>query len=256
MSEISLHKLSGEKFSIGRTATSREQELLKENSLSPDQIFENLEGLKEEVQESYPGLIVGERPTKAVERPADKVIESKRRNINTKKEKEQPKANAPLKVVGKEAKMDLDKELDNIVSKTTVSEEPEEVDQRVQLLKMLEKINGPSERQINAWKQEHGPEGVHVTVFSAKEIYVYKHLTAAAWRKVKETIELMQSKKDTTSEDDIKDTVVRHCVLWPILSIEWKHGSRAGIVSALYDSIMLNSYFLSPQQVMAITTEL
>ena len=55
----------------------------------------------------------------------------------------------------------------------------------------------------------------------------------------------------------LKEKVVQNCVLWPKpLPVEFFYNSRAGIVDGLYEAIMIQSGFLSPQQLMLLTTQL
>lgn len=259
--EISLHQLAGGQFSIGRTTTVAEAEALKNNSLNPSQIFEHLEDLNEEITESYGQQVIKDNKpaTNVPVKSEAKQIVKKKRDLNpsNKQEEKKPVINQVVREIKtKEVKMDLEKELNDLAS-SVKEEQNAEQDQRAQLMSMISKLpSPPSENQINAWKREHGKDGVHITVFSPNEIYIYRHLSAAAWKQVRSTIELLQAKKENATEEDVKEKVVQYCMLWPALTLEWKHTARAGVVNALYESIMLNSYFLTPAQIMAITTEL
>ena len=59
--------------------------------------------------------------------------------------------------------------------------------------------------------------------------------------------------------DMMREKVIQSCVLYPppkSLTLEFFYRSRAGVIDSLYDSIMLHSYFLQPQQTMMLTAQL
>lgn len=211
------------------------------NAIRPESIFEHLDKLNEEIEETYQEELNTPEVTK-IKTPVVPV----KRVLNKKQEPKQQ-----LNRI--EKKMDLEKELDQIVEKAEIP--AEKVSDKDQVLELLSKLpDAPSIKLINNWRAEHGE--LHVTVFSDKEIYVYSHLTRAMWAKVQDTVQKLQSVKNTVGEEELRETVVKHCMKWPALTTEWKYTSRAGVVDALYQAIMLHSYFLTPQQVMAITVEI
>lgn len=233
---------------------------------NPAQIFESMDDLNEEIKDSWSGMI-GEGTT------LPKILGSPpkpKRNINSKTVKAKQPNKPEIKVRANpsledrtmpERKMeknvsDLLSALDDIVAK---EETPEEIEaaQHKRLLDLLAKLpDGPTEAKLNFWKSQHGKDGLHATVFSEKEVYVYTHLTRAMWTKVQETLSKLQSTKNTVGEEELKETVVKHCMLYPSLTPEWKYNSRAGVVDSLYQAISLHSYFLTPQQIMSLTFEL
>lgn len=134
---------------------------------------------------------------------------------------------------------------------------PEAPNLHDQIMGILNNIEGaPTERQIAQWKVKHGENGVHVIAFSDSEAYIFTHLKRGQWKKVQDTIAKMRAQggEAGVSEDEIQEKIIQHCVLWPRLELEFFYNSRAGIVPSLYDAIMANSYFLSPQQTMMLTT--
>ena len=59
------------------------------------------------------------------------------------------------------------------------------------------------------------------------------------------------------AEDNLKESVLKHCVLWPkVDALEFLYNSRAGVIDTLFELIMLNSYFLTPQQSLQLTVSL
>ena len=57
-------------------------------------------------------------------------------------------------------------------------------------------------------------------------------------------------------EEKLKEKVTVSCILYPKLSQNWIDNCKAGIIDSLYQMILLNSGFLTPQQAMLLTTQL
>ena len=168
----------------------------------------------------------------------------------------------------KKAKMDLEKELEmleNEVSKkeekaieeiTSMEEAPQMQDQILELLKA--DPDAPSEETIAAWKSKYGKNGIHVMAFGEGDIYIYHHLTRGEWKKIKD---IMNRLKDSSNDNDeieekLKEKVVMYCTLYPKVDEEWLEYCKAGVIDSLYQMILLNSGFLTPQQAMLLTTQL
>lgn len=260
----------------------------------PDGILANIDSFNEEITETHKSFLSGknqidEEARLTVELARQKlgiarkevnttkpVVEKPKRNLS--RPKKPPVQNKPviiksrpaetqtpiIEAMTKEESMSdsFDQEIEELDKKIEENTEAQAQVQNIGLTRnrVMEAIgklpNAPSEALVKRWKQEFGEDGVHVTVFSEKEIYIYKHLTRSQWQKVQEMITKLQSAKNDVSEDDLKEKVVSHCILWPTLSLEWKYNSRAGVLNALYEGIMLQSYFLTPAQVMQISIEL
>ena len=119
--------------------------------------------------------------------------------------------------------------------------------------------DAPGERQIAIWKQQHGANGVYAIGMGEGDVYIFTHLKRGQWKKIQEIMAKMQQAghENMDAEDEMKQKVVQHCVLWPKpLPIEFFYNSRAGVLDAIYQSILMNSYFLTPQQTMMLTTQL
>lgn len=268
---------------LGAIPTQEQANILGRAPSAAD-IWETMPELNEEVEETYKEETIDlssidrerlktikEAEEKA---PLKKVIKSvqpeRKLTPDRAKTKETPPPQKGNKVIYKErtvmpkqeTTMDLEAELDKLDQKVTLEEPeltPEEDAERARLriMKLLASLpDAPSEAHINAWKREHGKDGIHITIFSEKELYIYTHLTRAMWTKVQEMMQRMQSQKNIVGEEELRETVVKHCMKWPALTPEWKYNSRAGVVDALFQAIMFHSYFLTPAQIMAITTEL
>ena len=260
-------RVEGDRVAFGETVAPKAIGKLGRTP-NPAEIFESLDSLNEEIEESYPGMLGGKEAPQVIGTVPK--TEKVKRNINSKAsraETSNPEVkNKPIMKTKSESPMPVKNEtsladaLDTLAEETEAPEKTQaevEAEQKEKLMEMLGKLpDGPTEQKINFWKQAHGKDGVHVTVFSEKEIYVYTHLTRAMWAKVQETISKLQSTKNSVGEEELKETVVKHCMLFPTLSTEWKYNSRAGVVDSLYQAISLHSYFLSPAQIMSLTFEL
>jgi hypothetical protein len=162
--------------------------------------------------------------------------------------------------------MDLDQELEETSKKLdnqndTSSRQPQadgEDIMRSQIMELLRNTPGaPSEQQIAKWKREYGSNGVHVMAFGEGDVYIFSHLKRGQWMKIQELMSKAQQQGATDVEDTLKEKVISYCTLWPKpLSVEFFYNSKAGVVDSLYQVILLNSYFLSPQQAMMLTTQL
>jgi hypothetical protein len=159
--------------------------------------------------------------------------------------------------------MSLDDELDSLNDELDSKDEVVAVEQQAQTMQeqILELLrltpNAPDETQINLWKRKHGNNAVHVMGLGEGDVYVFTHLKRGQWKKIQELMAKAQQSNNTDVEDALKERVLTHCVLWPSsLGTEFFYNSRAGVVDSLYQVILLNSYFLSPQQAMLLTTQL
>ena len=165
----------------------------------------------------------------------------------------------------KELKMDLEKELDMLEQEVIEAEKPEPVtvenvpEMKDQILDLLKSDpNAPSQEEVNAWKEKYGKNGVHVMAFGEDDIYIYHHLTRGEWKKIKDIMNrLKDSGKDGDEvEEKLKEKVVLYCVLYPSVDEKWLEYFKAGVLDSLYQMILLNSGFLTPQQAMLLTTQL
>ena len=91
---------------------------------------------------------------------------------------------------------------------------------------------------------------------SEDDIYIFTHLKRGQWQKIQEIIAKAAEVGNADAEDKLKEKVIQHCVLWPSLTLEFFYNSKAGVIDSLYQVILLNSFFLTPQQAMLLTTQL
>jgi len=247
-------------------------EALSSISVNPEDILNNLEDLNEEIEESFetvneeantlPEVNVPKKTKRstmkksAVGRPNPKkgvgpAAEARKRNQKKAKRKTQM------------PEMDLEQELasmEGALEERAVPEEGEDYNDvmKDQIIELLGKTKGaPSEAQINAWKRQYGDNAVHVMALGEGDVYIFTHLKRGQWKKIQEIAQKAQQTQATDIEDMLKEKVVTYCTLWPKpLPVEFFYNSRAGVVDSLYQVILLNSYFLSPQQAMLLTTQL
>lgn len=231
------------------------------------------------VQEKEQEEVIEEKIDKAKLRREKKKLKSKKKAIERKpiektiaveQKEETIISNLLIKETPKEEDpMDLEKELEALSQKAQpkaaepVAEEVEEqempaADLRDQIMQLLSgEPNAPTEEAILAWKDHYGKSGIHVMAFGEGEVYIYHHLTRGEWKKLKELMaRLQESSNGDEIEEQLKEKVVMHCVLWPSVDAEWLDKCKAGVVDSLYQMILLNSGFLTPQQAMLLTTQL
>lgn len=174
-------------------------------------------------------------------------------------------------IIEESKKMSLDNDLDSILEEAQPKAqeaqalEPERVTQadssdnmRQQILGMLANDeSAPSLEEIESWKDKYGKNGIHVMSFGDNDNYIYHHLTRGEWKKIKEVMKrLRESENAEELEEKLKEKVVCGCVVWPEANEKWLESSKAGVVDSLYQMILLNSGFLTPQQAMLLTTQL
>jgi hypothetical protein len=159
---------------------------------------------------------------------------------------------------------ELEKELetlDKVVEEQAPAPAPSiEDSMRDEILRHLQQHpKAPSESDIKGWKAKYGESGIQVSAFDSENVFVYTHLTLAQWEK----IDALRKKMATTSgaeqdatEKRVREAVLKGCVLWPKLDEQFFQTCRAGLPTTLFDLVMINSYFLTPQQALTLTTKL
>ena len=248
----------GSTLAVGGTLDRRQLAALTANAPTPDEILSNLEQLNESFADD---LNVENWEDEMPELPAAAPMTAIQRG-------EIPTRGVPRsKIKQLEAESSLDDDLAAIEQKLTQPTQStaetapagdEMASMRSQILELLNALpDAPSEAQINAWKRQHGDNGVHVIAFGESDVYVFTHLKRGQWKKIQELMQKMsQQNPNSSADDELKEKVLQHCCLWPRLQVEFFYNSRAGIVDSLFDAILLNSYFLTPQQTMLLTTSL
>ena len=196
-----------------------------------------------------------ERKAKEPAEPESIIIEKIIKTTETKTENENMNLEEELKSLEESLSPKKEPEIEVVEE---VKENPIQTDLKDQILELLEnEENPPSLDLISSWKERYGKNGIHVMAFGEGDVYVYHHLTRGEWRKIKE---LMNKMKESSNPDEVeeklKEKVVIYCVLWPSLDERWLDYCKAGILDSLYQMILLNSGFLSPQQSMLLTTQL
>ena len=235
---------------MGANLTEEELIALKSASMSGDDILDNLDELNEEISE------LGE-------------------NMNTLPKTKVPRTRKPVRkeeIFSDQPSLDdeldaLNQELDqqDTVTEETFEEEEEVVEEgddlKSQIKTLLKETKGaPTEKQINILKRKFGQNSIYCIAMGEGDVYIYTHLKRGQWKKIQEIMSKIQAagaSHGNDPEDALKEKVLQYCVLWPKpLSVEFFYNSRAGVVDAIYQSILLNSYFLTPQQTMMLTTQL
>lgn len=96
-------------------------------------------------------------------------------------------------------------------------------------------VNGPSQAQIDEWKNKYGD--IYVATFGENEKYIYRPIRRMEYKQV---LELNVSPDNKTFAEE---KVAQMCVVWPILDPIKVPTSKAGVISTLVDLIMAASNF-------------
>lgn len=248
----------GRHAQIGNKLNNKQLEALASVSVKPDDILSNMEDLNEEIQMSYDDMFerkeVREEPRTLPQKKNMKTRTSANfKKVNTKENKEESMSSLDMDLE------DLERQLDgNAQEAETMDDMPMGETMKDQIMQLLRETPGaPSEAQIQQLKMKYGDNAVHVMAFGKGDVYIYTHLRRGQWKKIQEIMLKVQETQNSDAEDALKEKVLQHCVIWPTnLPLEFFYNSRAGVVDSLYQVILLNSYFLSPQQAMLLTTQL
>ena len=241
------------KIKLGKDLNVKELQALQKASLTGTEILDNMDDLNFEIAETTGS----ELPRAEAPRTINKKVK-KETVMTLEQELEEMNKKLDAKIKAEKA-MRMEKE----------EEESEEVQEQVQeskgdsikdqVIGLLKKSAGaPKDSQIAQWKAQHGQNGVYAIGMGEGDVYVFTHLKRGQWKKIQQIMSKMQTSDESfDAEDEMKKKVVQYCVLWPQpLPLEFFYNSRAGVLDAIYQSILLNSYFLSPQQTMMLTTQL
>lgn len=252
--KVKINSTGDGKIAVGGVLNDSQREALGTITPSADDILNNMEEYNQELEESY-GSPEDVDPPKVPKTRVPKASGKRRRSKEINKENRKKK----------EKKMDLDKELESMEAKMNSSAEENvtedtgaPLDMKGQILELLkDSPDAPTEQQIAQWKATYGRNAVHVMALGEGDVYIFTHLKRGQWKKIQEMMsKIQESGQGKDIEDELKEKVLQHCCLWPKLSVEFFYNSRAGVADSLYQVVLLNSYFLSPQQAMLLTTQL
>jgi hypothetical protein len=251
---VRVSKVDDKTTRIGRALGARETQLLESKSPTGADIWDNLDDLNEEVEESHGAFLKNSKQEKTVSSP---VARPTGRRV--------PRAVQAQRELAEEIPTPAEPEEDFDTMLNSVGQKEEapggvfmnEDERKSKILEYLNKLpNAPSAAQIAEWKRKRGQNGVSVIVFDDENVFVYTYLDNAQWRKLQEKIQKLAEQGDRDAEDLLKEKVVKFCTLWPVLPTEFFYTSRAGILESLYNAIWTESYFLRPEQVQMLTVQL
>jgi len=245
---VRLNPTGDGRLAVGDELTEEQIEALKRTTPTADDILQNMDNYNEEIQETI---------TATTEKKASRRKPSSKRRKTSAPKRTARKRNTEVEDLDAELAK-LDQQVDATVAEAEEAPVDINSDMRSQILALLKSAtNPPSEAQIKQWKTLHGQNGVHVMALGEGDIYIFTHLKRGQWKKIQEMMSKIQSSGQASDvEDQLKEKVISHCTLWPRLNVEFFYNSRAGVADSLYQVILLNSYFLSPQQAMLLTTQL
>ena len=100
---------------------------------------------------------------------------------------------------------------------------------------------GPSEQQIQEWKNQFGE--VFVSVFSDTEKYIWRPIIRSEWISLHSYI---SSQGDKVTQYNFEEMICDTCILWKSNKISWDK-VKAGTIGALNEQILQASNFVDPQ---------
>lgn len=246
---------TGQGVLVGEQLDSRQLEALKRASIQGSDVLDNFEALNEEIQETYQtaeSKKVGKLPQSPVGRPTPKSLKQQSR-VEAKAEEIRQSMGEP--------ELDLDGELDSLLGKPPVETQQGGADIKSEVLGLLQRTPGaPDQAQIERWKAQLGQGAVYCLALGEGDVYVFTHLKRGQWQKIQEVMAKIGqtgTAEGAALEEQMKEKVIQYCVLWPKpLPVEFFYNSRAGVVDRLYETILMNSYFLRPEQTLYLTVSL
>lgn len=250
----------------------RQLAALKAAAPSGNDILANIDGLNEEIVEQAEAkgveLEVGPAPDLRNITPISEESVQNIRNMKTLVDTEEiyPQEPAVDELAAEQKRLDALLEEQRKQKATEAAAAPNEADPvkeelsiEQQVLQMLKKQpDAPSDAQIAAWKNKYGESGVQVMALGDSDVYVFTYLRRAQLQSI-QLATTKQSQIEGMAKDPdeyMAEQVLKQCVLWPKLQVNFWYNSRAGVIPTLYQSIMLHSYHLTPQQAMVLTAQL
>ncbi len=106
--------------------------------------------------------------------------------------------------------------------------------------------NAPSPEALDALKAKHGD--VFLSALNDDEVFLFRALTRAEHRSLNTAIA-----ENKLQADSFEEEVLKVCILWS--SVENLH-KKAGTIPSLFEQVMQNSNFLSPQLLANLVTKL
>ena len=250
-------KKIGEQVAIGGDLSIDQIEALSSISVSAEEVLTNLNDLNEEIVES--GYSVSENLEQELPKATvPKATKRKKVKSNSAMRKKIPPERKPTGAVDMDFDEELDAAADELDARTDAGTQEVPETMKGQIMELLANTPGaPTMQVIEKWKAQMGQNAVHVMAFGEGDVYIFTHLKRGQWKKIQELMAKAQETGAMDVEDALKEKVVTYCTIWPKpLSVEFFYNSKAGVVDSLYQVILLNSYFLSPQQAMMLTTQL
>ena len=97
-------------------------------------------------------------------------------------------------------------------------------------------LNGPTEKQIDAWKEEHGK--VFVANYYGDDVYVFRGITRSEYSAL-----LNEMRADPRAGDEMwfESFFVSRILLWPeeITADQLNEEKEAGLASSLYNQVAI-----------------
>lgn len=112
------------------------------------------------------------------------------------------------------------------------------------LRELLDSLGGPSQSQVEQWKQQHGE--VFVSAFGETEVYLWRSLKRSEYKELQREMADPEKKMD---QFGYEEAICEKCTLWPkITKAYFTHETmKGGTATTLAEQIFQNSNFMTPQ---------
>jgi len=96
-------------------------------------------------------------------------------------------------------------------------------------------VNGPTQEEIDGWKERYGD--IYVASFGPEDKYIYRPMNRLEYKQI------MTVSQNNDNKMFMEEKVVSSCVVWPKIDVTKLPTSKAGTVSTLVELIMAASNF-------------
>ena len=131
-----------------------------------------------------------------------------------------------------------------------VEEYSEDLTPEQRVAKFLEEYHGISQKQIDAWKREHGQ--IYLLPLDDNDIYVYRPIKSIEFQNLMIRLQNVANASADTSDIEL----VRLCLVYPKIDPIQFNTMPAGFLSTMRIAIQKASRFLSEEEITNLTIKL
>ena len=114
--------------------------------------------------------------------------------------------------------------------------------------------NAPTQEQLENWKELYNK--IYLASLSEDELYIFRRISRLEFKNIQRELQKAVQAGSNVDDSWMEDQVVRHCLLFPEVTPEFKTASPAGTIPSLYKQIMMVSNFLDDNVLMRLVMEI